>query len=279
VPTDRGYRAFVDRLLAAWPLHRWELTRREQRMVEADLQRTAGTLAVIKVIASLLSRLTANIGIILGPSWESVRALRMDLYPKEGRRVLMVLVLENALVRTAQLRLDEDYPSPVVEEAARVISERIAGRTVAEIRRSILASFDAVASPAGRCASHVARRGRELFEDVEESDVELEGVANVLNEPEFSDPGRLKALVRFLESPRSIRDALQRLSLQAEDGLGIWIGEENPIGELRPFTLLSSRFDLNGRRGVLAVLGPRRMPYRRAFSSIDAVRRTLRVLV
>ncbi len=277
VPTDRGYRVFVDRLLARWPLQPWDLTRQEQRMVEDDLQRTAGTLAMIRVLASLLSRLTANIGIILGPAWENVRALRLELYRKEGRRILLVLVLENALVRTLQVRLDADYPPLVVEEAARILSERISGRSVAEIRRSILTSFEA-ATAADRCATEVAARGREIFGDVEEGEVELEGVANVLRAPEFSDPGSLKALIRFLESPRSIREALQRLTRKGEGELSVWIGEENPIGELRSFSLLSSPFALDGRQGILAVLGPRRMPYPRAFSSIDAVCRTLQVL-
>jgi transcriptional regulator of heat shock response len=71
---------------------------------------------------------------------------------------------------------------------------------------------------------------------------------------------------------------LQRLSREAEGDLGVWIGTENPIGELRSFSLLSSPFDVAGRQGVLAVLGPRRMPYQRAVSGIDVLRRSLQVL-
>lgn len=278
IPTDTGYRIFVDRLLSAWPVRRWEQPRQMQRLVASDLRHFAGSAGAIKALASLLSKLTANISIILGPSWSSVRAIRVDLYPKESRRILMVLVLDNALVRTDLFSFRQEYPRAVIAEAARILSERIAGRTVAEIRSGVLNSFDAAASPASRCATDLAQRGRDLFADVEEGEIELEGVANVLDEPEFSDPGRLKALVRFLESPRTIRDALQRLNAEAGEGLGVWIGTENPIGDLRSFSLLSTPFDLGGRRGILAVLGLRRMPYQRAFSGIDVLRRSLQVL-
>ncbi len=278
LPTDRGYRAFVDRLLASWPLHRWELPRPLRREVEEGLQRTAGTQAMVKALASLLSRMTANISIILGPSWESVRAIRLDAYPKEGRRALLVLVLDNALVRTGQIVLAGDYPPGVLEQAARLLSERISGRTVGEIRAGVLRILDSGGSAAGRCAAELATRGRELFADLELGDVELEGVGKMLNEPEFSEPGPLKDLVRFLESPRTIREVLQRLSLQASGSLGVWIGSENPVDELRAFSLLSARFDIEGRHGILAVLGLRRMLYPRAFTGIDVLRQTLQSL-
>jgi heat-inducible transcriptional repressor len=278
VPTDTGYRVFVDRLLLSWPLQQWELPISLQKMVQDNLSRTVGSVAMVSMLANLLSRLTANISIILGPAWDDVKAVRVDLYPKENRRILMVLVLDNALVRTCLLTFPQDYPRPVLVEAARILSERVFGRTVAEIRQSVLSSLDASASLADRCASDLARSGRELFLDVEEGDIELEGVSHVLDEPEFSDPVRLKSLIRFLESPRAIREALKRLSRQTKGGFGVWIGSENPIGELRSFSLLSSSFDLAGRRGVLAVLGPRRMPYQRAISSLDTLRRTIKVL-
>ena len=97
-------------------------------------------------------------------------------------------------------------------------------------------------------------------------------------DPDFSDAEQLKALIRFIESPRTIREALHRLHGETRGDLGVWIGGENPIDELRPFSLMAGRFDLEGRAGILAVLGPKRMPYPRAFAGIDVLRRSLRRL-
>jgi len=244
-------------------------------MVNRELERSAGAHAMVRALASLLSRLTDNIGIILGPTWDAVRAQRLELHPREGRRVLMVLVLENALVRTGIVTVEQDYPVEVLDDAARFLSERISGLTVAEIRSGVLPSLAGEASREGRCARDLVEQGRDLFVDVEEAEIELNGVARLLDEPEFSDAAHLKTLIRFIESPRTIRDSLRRLQPDGEDGISVWIGAENPVAELRPFSLVSSPYRLDGRRGVLAVLGLRRMPYQRTIHSLRVLMRSL----
>ncbi len=277
-PTDQGFRRYVDRMLSGWPLGRWDLPRPLAREVAHGLTRHAGSHAMVRALALLLSRLSANVSIVLGPSWEQVRCLRVELYARGERQYLMVLVLENAMVRTQLTDPGEDVTPQVVEEAARLLSERIAGRTVAEVRDGVLSSFRPGVTAASRCASRLADQGRDLFQDFEFGELELEGVTNVLGEPEFAEPGTLRNLVRFLESPRSIRDALQALDRRAGGALGVWIGGENPVDDLREFAVVSHRFSLAGREGILAVLGPRRMPYQRALTGIDTLRDGLRNL-
>jgi heat-inducible transcriptional repressor len=277
-PTDKGFRRYVDSVVTQWPLARWAMPRDMVREVEADLTRHAGSHAMVKILAGLLCRLTSNISIILGPSWEQVRCLRVELYPKENRRLLMVLILENAMVRTTLAQSSHDLAPQTVVEAARLLSERISGRTVAEVRDLVLNSFRPGVTAASRCASELAVQGRDLFLEFESGELELEGVANVLGEPEFGEPGVLSNLVRFLESPRSIREALKLLDREADGRLGVWIGQENPVGELREFSLVSHRFPMSGREGILAVLGPRRMTYHRALSGIHTLRERLNQL-
>ena len=275
LPTDAGFRAFVDRLLAGWSLQRHDAPPSLRRMADQDLMQGIGSQDRFKALARLLSRLTDNISIIVGPTLESVRAVRVEFYPRSLRRVLMVVVLENAEVRTGLVDLSEDTPAPVVEEAARLLSDRVRGRTAGEIRKGVLDTVDLVATPISRCATTLARRGRELFRDSADVEIEFEGVGNILEEPEFNDPEPLKALIRFMESPHHIRESLDRFDPVSPDGFRVWIGRENPLGELRRFSLLTGRYDLDGRPGLLAVLGPRRMSYQRAFHGMEILRRVI----
>jgi heat-inducible transcriptional repressor len=268
-PTDTGFRVFVNQLLSRGADTTG--TAALAPLVERELDRSAGAHAVVKALAALLCRLTDNIGIIMGPAWDGVRARRVDLYRKEGRRILMVLTLDNALVRTGTFRIEQDVTPEILDDAARILSERVYGKSVARLRAGALDGLPDDDSPASRVALDLARQGDELFSDVEETELELMGVANVLDEPEFQEPERLKKLVRFLESPREIRSALRRLSPENDEGIAVWIGSENPIDELRPFSLVSSAFPLDGQRGVLAVLGLRRMPYDRAIHGLQTL--------
>ncbi|HPF69673.1 MAG TPA: AmmeMemoRadiSam system protein B, partial [Candidatus Krumholzibacteria bacterium] len=267
VPTDRGYRLYVDGLTAGWGLRRLEAPRAMTALVERGLG--GGAAAGIKDLAGLLSRLTDALGIIVGPTWETVRIVRVEIYPRTPRRALLVVVLDNAQVRTGQVTFGQDRTVAVLGDATALLNRRAAGRSVAEVRSGALEPPDLLGSPASRCAVDLATETRRLLVDLAEGEVELEGVANVLEEPEFQEPGPLQALLRFIESPRSIRQALDRLDRQAGDGFGVWIGDENPVGGLRSFSVLTRRFAVDGRRGVLAVLGPRRMGYQRAFHGMD----------
>jgi heat-inducible transcriptional repressor len=230
----------------------------------------------LKGLARLLCRLTDNIGIIVGPSLDGIRTLRVEAFPRTLRRLLLVVTLENGTVRTGLVELDRDTPAAVMAEAGRLLSEKVSGRTVGEIRRGAVATVDLVRSPVTRCARDLAARTRELVGDGDQGEIEYEGVSHVIEQPEFHEPEPLKALIRFIQSPRDIRDTLDRLGPEGHDDLGVWIGNENPFGGLRRFTVVTGRLDLDGRAGMLAVVGPRRMPYRRAFHGIEILRRVAR---
>jgi heat-inducible transcriptional repressor len=280
LPTDAGYRAYVDGFqsqVALTRLTRPELLDGLRDGVRGEQERalTAAGPEGVKAMARLLNELTDYVSIILAPSLDTVRAVKVELYPRSASRVLMVVLLDSSQVRTGLLELPEDYPAVVVEQAAEILTRRIQGLSVAQIRDGKLESPDLLDSPASRCAAAVGMQGRRLFHETENPEVQLEGVARVLDEPEFRDPEPLKSLLRFIESPRVIRESLENLDSSTADGLGVWIGQENPIGDLRAFSLLTGRFSMNGRRGVLAVLGPRRMWYQRALQGIAVVRRAL----
>ncbi len=273
VPTDAGFRYFVDRLLQEEPDVSPEL-RAARREVERRLAAAGDRPDALQRLATLLAETTGSIGILLGPAWDSVRAQRLALYPKEGRRVLLVLVLENALVRTELVTGDREYPPDLLDAAARLLSERIAGRTVAEIRSGVLDSLDARTGEADRCARELVDRAPRLFADPEPGRLELAGVERVLEAPEFADPEPLKRLLRVVGSPRAVVDVLRRLPLREND-VSVWIGAENPLDDLHPFSLVATPFGAGGRHGVVAVLGLRRMPYERAIGSVQVLWRNL----
>ncbi len=268
VPTDLGYRVYVDGLTAGWGLRRRQAPPAMTTLVARGLAAGGGATR-IKGLAQLLSRLTDALGIIVGPSWETVKVVRVEVHPRSLRRALLSVVLDNAQVRAGLVTFAEDCPGPVLADAADLLGRRAEGRTVAEIRTGVLEPPDLLGSPASRCATQLAAETRRALAGLAAGEVELEGVANVLEEPEFQDPEPLRELLRFLESPALIREALDRLDRQAGDGFGVWIGNENPVGGLRRFSVLTRGFAVDGRRGVLAVLGPRRMGYQRAFHGMD----------
>lgn len=275
LPTDKGFRVFVDRLRRGWALQYSEVPEEMRVTARRDLAATAGHPDRVRLMAGLLSRLTRNISIIVGPSLDDVVIQRIELYPRSASRVLMVVIMASGQVKTGLVVLRREHGALIITQAARLISDRIRNRTVGDVRRGLLENLDLVPTPVTRCAADIAHGGKDLFQDAERGEVQLEGVNTLLDEPEFEQPGPLKALLRFIESPAMIHEALRTLDEGAEGEVRVWIGGENPLGSLREFSVLTGRFAMDGRQGRLAVLGPRRMWYQRALQGIDAVRQIM----
>lgn len=274
-PTDAGYRVFVDRVLAGWALRRHDAPAGLQEQVRQGVRRAAGSQERLKLLAGLLSRLTDSLGIIAGPTLAEATVQRVECFRRGGGRVLMVVMLDDAAVRTGIVTLPDDPPEQVVAAAGRLLSARVAGRSLREAAAGLPDTVDLVDTPVSRCAARLGRAGRELLRGADAGEIEFDGVASMLVAPEFQEPAPLRALLRFLESPEGMRQVLQRLGEGTHEGFGVWIGQENPVAELRCFTVMTRRVPLDGRTGVVAVLGPRRMPYLRALHGLDALRSEL----
>ncbi len=272
LPTDAGYRIYVDRLRSTWSLRRFDVPTGMLQTVQ-QASPVPGGQGRIKDLARLLSLLTRNISIVVGPSLDKVCVVRLESYPRAAGKVMMVLILDNGQVQTRLVDLDRTYAPTLVSQAAALLSERMAGRPLGELRRGPLVAVDLVRTPLSCCATELAREGVSMLDGLEESEVEMDGVARMLEEPEFQDAAPLKALIRFLESPRDIRTSLDQMYHRDQELFGVWIGSENPLGSLRKFSMITAEIDLDGGRGLLAVLGPRRLPYQRAFHGMEILRR------
>ncbi len=272
LPTDAGYRIHVDRLRTAWSLRRFDLPA-GMLLAARQAAPAPGGQGQIKDLAHLLSLLTRNISIVVGPSLDLVSVVRLESYPRSARKVMMVLILDNGQVQTRLVDLDGEYPPQVISEAAVLLSERLAGRPLGEIRREEAVAVNLLPTPLSCCGAALAREGMRMLGDLDETQVEMDGVARMLDEPEFQDTAPLKALIRFLESPREIRTVLSRMYHGDRETFGVWIGSENPLGGLREFSVVTAEIKLESGRGLLAVLGPRRLPYQRAFQGMEILRR------
>ncbi len=275
LPTDAGFRVFVDRLQAGWSIMRHDVPQAMRQAVASDNNKKRPNMSPIKSSAQLLSSLTKSIGIIVGPSWQAVRVAKVELYSRSSNHVLMVVLLGNGLARTGTVNLPREYPLLVIQEAGELLNRRVAGRTVHEIQAGLLDSLDLIHTQATQCAACLAEAGKPIFDSLETGEMQLEGLGNVLDEPEFHDPDPLKALLRFIESPAELRVSFGKLGQAMGTGYGVWIGEEIPLPGMRSFTILTSSFKMDGRNGLLAVLGPRRMSYQRAFHGLDIVKESL----
>jgi heat-inducible transcriptional repressor len=275
VPTDSGYRLYVDSLLES---------RRRPRPspeIEARLRRHGTVDGLLENASQELSRASHHIGFALAPAAPAAKLRHVDFAPLDGNRVLVIVVATGGVV-THRVIETEDRPEPtLLAAAANYINREFVGLTLHEARNAIVEQmrqqrivYDALMARALR----LARAG--LDDLVPEETLHVQGASYLVDEllGDSADRERtldmLRVLLRMIEEKHRLIELLGRC-LEAGGGLTIVIGSEHTSPDMHGFSLVASTFSDGSQAGTIGVIGPTRMRYQRAISVVDSVSQAL----
>jgi heat-inducible transcriptional repressor len=251
-----------------------ELDERESIALDHALREAGEDLGqILRATAQMLGRFTHNIAIMAGPREreDEARIGGIELYDRGGGRVLLALSLRNGAVRTELVTLPREVKPGILLAASSFLAERLSGHTLEECRRELEEFLGERHDEARSLAFDVAHRGRVVFSPEEILQFTFEGIPEALQQPEFADSERLKALLQLIARHELFEQALEEFVGGEVGEVRTAIGQENPLSTLHPFTLMATRFDLAGQTGYLGVLGPRRMRDARALALIHGI--------
>ena len=264
VPTDLGYRFYVDQLLQ---------TRRPGRPaldVEARL-RQAGTIEDVFVDASQeLSRASHHIGFVLALE-EDTTFRQIDFAPLDGSKVLVIVVGTGGQITHKVVEMDETASSGELRQAANYLNAEFAGLPLQAVRRAVIERLTQERTLYDRLMARALHLASSTFESLKPQwTFAVQGASSLLDAPDMGEAlrlGTLRALFRMIEE----KHRLVRLLTEYMDGPGLTvvIGVEHRTPDLRNFSLVASSYCEGERKGTLGVIGPTRMRYSRAISIVD----------
>lgn len=266
VPTDCGYRTFVDALLAETPV--------DVAMSEVSTTRVTGAGEVddlMRATSAALTQLTKCLAVVLAPRVTTARVERVSVVPMAGHRALLVVVTEAGQVVNRLLELNESSDSESLrdhlERVEGVVNAACYGRRAAEVRldRATIEDTDAEAPLVPRILDEIAN----VLDEADRARLYHVGVPALLAHPEFHESERLRPLVEFLEDGIALLDALSD-ALNERD-LTVRIGRENQRSELGNVSIVATHYSAGASDGVVGVIGPTRMDYRRAMAAVRTV--------
>lgn len=280
VPTDRGYRFFVDNLLGVLSISNDDLHRIGGEFGLSDHAETPDRL--MERTSQLLSALSNNVGIVVSPSLANDRLQHIEFVSLSDNRVLVVLVSAPNIVHNRIIRLNVTFSKEELERTANYLNAEFAGRSLSEIRAQILklmheekALFDKLLQTAVILCS-------QSIEDEEDSpgEVFVDGTSNILSKSDFADLERLRELLSTIGEKSRLIQILNECVARDTGGKGnvqVVIGSENRSPSLQNCTLISAPYRIGSGSaiGTLSVLGPTRIEYARMISIVSYVARTL----
>ena len=261
VPTDSGYRSFVDELLA-------EDAALATSGVSYDaLLRRAEVDELMRQASALLTRLTNCMAVVLAPELSLARIRRVDLLSMAPRRAIFVLITETGQVVNRAIELPEDATPERLAEVERAINAAFTDKRSAEIRPV----RDAMAGDT-KSSLLVARVVDEILDSLAEADRDRlyhGGIPALLSQPEFSDADHVLPIMRALEDGIGMLESLSEFL--AENSVAVRIGSENRRAELGNVSIVATHYGGSSADGVVGVIGPTRMDYTKAITAVRAV--------
>jgi heat-inducible transcriptional repressor len=271
VPTDGGYRVFVDSLMDRSPLPPGDTAAIASAFSIPD----ASAERVMENASHVLSSLSQAVGFVLAPDIARTSLRHIDLVPLAAPRVLVVMVSAAGLLTQKVIEIEEDLSREDLQACANYLNAHFSGMTLSAIREKLLVLMQEEEALYHSLLKRVVALGEQAFSLSDaESSVYLDGTSNMLSRAEFEDLERMRTLFRtFEEKGRLV--AILNACIGAE-GVRVLIGNENPDPDLWDLSFVTTRCRVEGDEGWgLGVLGSTRMEYARVVALVEEVGRTL----
>jgi heat-inducible transcriptional repressor len=275
MPTDLGYRYFVERLMGES-----QLSLDEQRLIGHQFYQVQRQLDEwVHLTASVMAQALQSAAIITLPRSAIAQIKHFELLSLYETVSLIVVVMADGSVQQERLALDEPFRQDELSHVARLLNERFSGADAETVRRRA-AQMDAdLTSDERLIVDSLIRMLNQASLSLPES-VYHEGLANLLRRDEFTrgDPDRLRDVVEALERNSFLPAIAQQV--MGADGVQVIIGGESGSDALRDISVVAARYGAKGRpSGLLGVVGPTRMQYGRAVAVVRYLTRVLNDLL
>ncbi len=276
VPTDLGYRFYVDLLLES------KRSSRTASAVEARLRRDGSGVLIdflLPQVSHVVSQASRSVGFAVRTAHEAAVFERVEFIPLSAARVLVVIVARGGHVIQKVIDVAEALDADELRQAARYLNAEFSGLPLRRAREAVVDRMNEERMLYDELMARAMRLATSTFANLpEEQMIFVDGAAALIGEAQGLTLGTLQALLQMIEE----KQRLLRLLNECIDGPGLTvvIGAEHPDPHLRSFSLIASTYDDGSGTGTVGVIGPTRMRYSRAIDVVagaaQAVARVLR---
>lgn len=271
VPTDRGYRFFIEHLMKSR-----RLTQHEREVID-DQVGHANDIDEVMVLASrILAKMTDQVGVVFMPTLHQLTMRSMDLISVAENKILCVIVGMNGVVVNKVIEMPVLFSRDELEKISRYMSSEFSGTSLDTVRRRLVRMTDEERASGNQSLHRTLSLGMEAVEDLlpMEHELYVEGAVSILNKPEYAEPGRMRRTFLALQEKEKLVQILN--SCLNADGLQILIGSESDFTQIHNFSIVARRYGSGeAPLGMVGIIGPMRMEYARMAPLVDYLGRAL----
>jgi len=270
VPTDLGYRFYIDYLMEMQ-----QLGDDEKLRIRQQLDQTNDADEMLRETSKLLGKISHQLSIVTSPHLSSGVFEKIELIPIASSKLLVVISIRTGIVRTIMMEIGVEVRRDHLDQVGHLLNERLSGLTLHEIRDSFVDRVRDMQSEQTGLIRLFIESVDQLFTDSKERDkVLIGGTKNIIEHPEFIDPKNFRSVIELIENEDIIVHLLEKHD-ELQKGFVVTIGTENKDETTKEYSFVTAIYDVEGVTGRVGVIGPTRMNYSKVIPLVDYVAQTI----
>ncbi len=263
IPTETGYRLYVDTLLKTEKLLPGD-REKIKRLLSIDYNAVED---VLEQTARVLAKVTTQLGITVMPKFEQAVLHKIDLVQVTDTKVMVIIAAKSGFVRTILLEIDATFDQESIRQTADMLNEKLSGLTLGEIKKTVFERLRGEQRGEPQLLKLFMEQREHILDESALESLHTDGTTNIISQKEFKDPEKLKEFLILLEERRSLIGLLKNKT--GSEGISVTIGAESNIEGMKGCSAVIHTYQIGGTRGTIGVIGPTRMEYAKLMSVVD----------
>ncbi len=269
VPSDKGYRFYVDRLML-------EKDREISEMKEFVIEKTEKMEQVLRNVAKLLATNTNYATVVSAPQTHGGKVKFIQLSAVNEQQVLATIMLDGNIVKTKIIHTEEEVDQETMLKLNILLNGSLNGLALEQINLVTIARLKEQAGIHSEVIGSVLDAVAEAVQEDEELEIYTSGTTNIFKYPELSDSQSASELLSAFEEKEELRDLFAGSEEDSETGIQIYIGNESPIQRMKDCSVVTATYELGeGIHGTVGIVGPKRMDYEMVVDNLRMLKKQL----
>lgn len=267
VPTDKGYRYYVDTLMDKKSLNEKEIKFLRSK-IEDKKSKVIENEEIYIETSRILGKISHQLAVVTQPFLIGAVFKKLELISLSSNKILVVINIKSGFVRTVIMEIDSEISRTKLDKLTSFLNERLHGLTLKEIRDTFEERVKDYSSQEPELIKLFINSIDKLYSEEEKGGrIYIAGTGEIILQPEFDDPQNFKKVIELAEDKDLVVHVFQNTG--GDDAISISIGNENTEKKLKDYSVVCTTYNFGDVKGNIGIIGPKRMNYAKMVSLLD----------
>lgn len=270
IPSDAGYRLYVDQMMAEKALEREQKEESEVAEHDALLAKVDRLEHLLQQVAKVLASNTNYATMVTAPNYKNTKVKFIQLSQVDERQLLAVIVVDGNVIKNKMIEVEEPLANDELLKFNVLLNTFLTGLSLQEINLELIQTMKQQAGIHADILEHIFEGVMDAVRSAEELEVYTSGANNILKYPELGDASKAGEILEVFEEKKALNHLIESTSDgDNQYGIQVYIGDEQPIQTMNDCSLVTATYELEeGVRGKIGIIGPKRMDYDKVVTTL-----------